>query len=462
MPLLSRRPATAPWFEPHAPDDTAGYKNMQLLIQLRWIAALGQLVTIYVVHAWFGIALPLKYMLTLLGFLVAFNAAAMLRLRLYPAVTNGELFATMLLDVGILTAQLYLSGGATNPFVFLYLLQVTLGAMLLKAWSTWTLVAAAAGSFVWLALAAPPLPLALDYGDGISSLYILGMMICFSINAVLLVVFVSRISQNLRSRDAHLADLRQRAAEEEHIVRMGLLASGAAHELGTPLATLAVILGDWRRMPPFTADPELLQELGEMQAQVLRCKSIVSGILLSAGEARGEAPSETTVRTFLDDVASQWRATRPAGAWSYQNDFGQDLQIISDSALRQMIWNVLDNAHEASHSWVGLRVSREGENLALTVADDGPGFAPEMLAHFGKPYHSSKGRPGGGLGLFLASNVARTLGGSVTAQNRPGGGAQVRLTLPLAAITLAQAAERAATRPARRSRRASTKRIDDV
>lgn len=462
MPLLSRRPATPPWSKPDAPDDTAGHKNMQLLIQLRWIAALGQLVTIYVVHAGFGIALPLKYMLTLLGFLVAFNAAAMVRLRLYPAVTNGELFATMLLDVGILTAQLYLSGGATNPFVFLYLLQVTLGAMLLKAWSTWTLVAVAACSFIWLALAAPPLPLALDYGNGISSLYILGMMICFSINAVLLVVFVSRISQNLRSRDAHLADLRQRAAEEEHIVRMGLLASGAAHELGTPLATLAVILGDWRRMPPFTADAELLQELGEMQAQVLRCKSIVSGILLSAGEARGEAPSETTVRTFLDDVASEWRATRPAGAWSYQNDFGEDIDIISDSALRQMIWNVLDNAHEASHGWVGLRVTREGDNLTLTVTDDGPGFAPEMLAHFGKPYHSSKGRPGGGLGLFLASNVARTLGGGVTAQNRPGGGAQVRLTLPLAAITLARAAEHVPPRPARRLRRASTKRTGNV
>ncbi len=88
-----------------------------------------------------------------------------------------------------------------------------------------------------------------------------------------------------------LAALRQRAAEEEHIVRMGLLASGAAHELGTPLATLSVILGDWLRMPAFADDAELRAEIGEMQAQLQRCKSIVSGILLSAGEARGEAPA---------------------------------------------------------------------------------------------------------------------------------------------------------------------------
>ena len=90
------------------------------------------------------------------------------------------------------------------------------------------------------------------------------MLSGFVLNAALLVVFVTRINRNLRERDAQLADLRQRAAEEEHIVRMGLLASGAAHELGTPLATLSVILGDWRRMPDFAADPELAEEIDEM------------------------------------------------------------------------------------------------------------------------------------------------------------------------------------------------------
>src|ERR1700712_4935023 len=109
------------------------------------------------------------------------------------------------------------------------------------------------------------------------------------------VILITPLNRNLRAGDAALANLRQRAAEEEHIVRMGLLASGAAHELGTPLATLAVILGDWRRMPEFSRNPEFLEELGEMQTQLKRCKSIVSGILLSAGEARGESSSRTTI-----------------------------------------------------------------------------------------------------------------------------------------------------------------------
>jgi two-component system sensor histidine kinase RegB len=110
--------------------------------------------------------------------------------------------------------------------------------------------------------------------------------------------------------------------------------------------------------------------------------------------------------------------------------------VVFDSALKQTIDNVLDNALEASPDWVGLDACVEHGVLKVSVTDSGPGFAPAMLAQFGKPYQSSKGRPGGGLGLFLAVNVARTLGGSVTASNRPEGGAEVRLTLPLSSIVL--------------------------
>ena len=412
----------------------AGLKNMQQLIELRWIAVVGQVATIATVHLGFGIPLPLAHMGEVLAGLVAFNIASTLRCRLRRDVSNTELFVALLVDVAMLTAQLYLSGGATNPFVFLYLLQVILAAVLLEAWSTWTMVAVTGICFAGLALLSRPLALPFDHGRGLASPYVQGMLICFALNATLLAVFIKRITRNLRARDARLADLRQRAAEEEHIVRMGLLASGAAHELGTPLATLSVILGDWRRMRAFTQEPELLLELGEMQAQLARCKSIVSGILLSAGEARGESSAKTTVGTFLGELVDEWRTTRQAVPFVYDNHFGDDLPMVCDSALKQMICNLLDNALEASPRWLRLEAARDADALILTVTDTGPGFPPAMLAQFGKPYQSSKGRPGGGLGLFLVVNVARTLGGSVAARNRPEGGACVTLRLPLAAI----------------------------
>ncbi len=335
-----------------------------------------------------------------------------------------------------LTTQLYLTGGATNPFIFLYVLQVTLGAVLLDARSLWAMVASTALCFAGLTLAYRPLQLGTAFGESLFGLHIAGMLICFMLDAALLAVFITRINRNLRQRDSHLANLRQQAAEEDHIVRMGLLASGAAHELGTPLATLSVILGDWRRMPLLTADPELSQEIDAMQAEVRRCKAIVTGILLSAGEARGESAAVTTLHAFLDDLVEGWRVARSSPNLTYDNRIRDDLPIVSDSALKQVICTVLDNAIEASPRWVGFEVAREGGMLVLAVTDTGPGFAPDMLQQIGKPYRSSKGKPGGGLGLFLVVNVVRKLGGRVTALNRLGGGAVVTLAFPLTALAI--------------------------
>ena len=399
------------------------------------MAVIGQLLTIAVVHFGFDIRLPLDRMLATAGFLIVFNIVSLGHWHRRREAAPRALLIALLVDVGTLTLQLYWSGGASNPFVFLYLLQVILGAVLLSARPAWIMVAVTAGCFVGLVFLHHPLPMSAG-GSGIGDPYIQGLLICFVLNAALLVLFITRISRNLRARDAYLADLRQRAAEEEHIVRMGLLASGAAHELGTPLATLAVIVGDWRRLPHFSSDAELLDELDEMQTQLQRCKAIVSGILLSAGEARGESSSETTMRAFLDDVVTDWRNSRPVATVDYDNAFHDDIAIVSDSALRQMICNVLDNALEASPGWVGVCAARDGDRMQLTISDAGPGFTPEMLANLGKPYRSTKGRPGSGLGLFLSVNVARTLGGSLVARNRAEGGGVVTLRLPLQSIRL--------------------------
>jgi len=423
-----------------APDRAAGHKNMLQLIQLRWIAVFGQITTIIVVIFGFDIQLPLPHMLEVLACLIAFNIGSHLRWHERPYVTNRELFLALLVDVATLTAQLYLSGGASNPFAFLYLLQVILSAVLLEAWSTWTIVCITGLCFAGLSQFFMPLSLPPDHDEGLFSLYVEGMLISFLLIAALLAIFITRISSNRRAGDAQLAALRQRAAEEDHIVRMGLLASGAAHELGTPLATLAVILGDWKRMPEFSSNPVLIEEISEMQIQLQRCKTIVSGILLSAGEARGESSVKTTLNTFLGDIADEFRATRPIVAFDYRNHIGQDMPVAFDSALKQMICNVLDNALEASPRWLGFTAAREANELILSVDDTGPGFVPSMLDQIGKPYQSTKAKTGGGLGLFFVVNVARKLGGAVTAHNRTENGhvagATVRLTLPLSAISL--------------------------
>jgi len=410
-------------------------KNLLLLVQLRWLAVIGQVVTILVVHFWFEIALPLTQLAIVIAFLIGLNIVSLLRYRYRNIVSNTELFLALLLDVAALTVQLYLTGGAANPFVSLYLLQVTLAAVLLDAWSTWALVVITSGCFVWLTAFHRDIFSWRGHGGDFAWLHIQGMFACFVLSATLLVLFITRINRNLRARDAHLASLRQQSAEEDHIVRMGLLASGAAHELGTPLATLSVILNDWQHMPTLKEAPELLQEITEMQLQLDRCKTIVSGILMSSGEARGEGTLRTTVNAFLDGLAAEWRASRSPRRFDYTNAFGQDEAIVSDTALKQVIFNLFDNALEASPNVVRVCVGRTDGDLVITVTDEGPGFSAEMLAEFGKPYRSSKGRPGGGLGLFLVVNVMRKLGGLVVAQNAASRGAIVTLTLPLTSLS---------------------------
>ncbi|MBY0570203.1 MAG: sensor histidine kinase [Burkholderiaceae bacterium] len=417
-------------------ESSAGHKNMLQLIHLRWLAVFGQIATIALVVGGFGIRLPVLSMAFVLAVLIAFNIASHLRWHEETKVSNRALFFALLVDVAILTAQLYLSGGTSNPFIFLYLLQVILSAVLLEVWSTWLIVAISGLCLLGLSKFSHPLLLPSDNNGGMPELYIDGMIICFLLNAGLLVFFLTRISGNLKVRDVQLADARQRSTEEEHIVKMGLLASGAAHELGTPLATMSVILGDWRRMPEFSNNPDLIEDLSEMQRQLQRCKTTLSSILLSAGEARGESSVKTTINTFLKQLVDDFRATRPVQTFIFENQIQQDVPVVFDSALKQMICNVLDNALEASPAWLALTVSRDADVLVLVVSDTGPGFLPSILENLGQPYQSTKGRPGSGLGIYFVVNVVRKLGGSVIAHNRQDGGAVVKIELPLSALML--------------------------
>jgi two-component system sensor histidine kinase RegB len=249
-------------------------------------------------------------------------------------------------------------------------------------------------------------------------------------------LFITRINGNLREQDLRLAELRQQSAEEGHVVRLGLLASGAAHELGTPLSTISVILNDWRQMPSIQGQPDMVEDLAEIQAQLARCKDIVSGILRSSGEARGEGAARASLIAFFDDVIEDWERSRDPAVLAYDNRIESDVLIASDGLLKQVMFNILDNAYEASPTAIRVQVAQERDELSITVRDSGPGFPDTMLAQLGTPYLSTKGAPGHGLGLFLVMNVLRKLGGRLMISNLPEGGALVALSIPLAALSV--------------------------
>lgn len=408
--------------------ETAAAENTRQLIQLRWIAVAGQTIAILLVHFGLGVPLPIIEMLGVAMLLAAANLFATLALPRHR-VRDSEVMFALLLDMGALTLQLYFSGGATNPFISLYLLQVVLGAILLPTVSVAILVAVTALCYALLSFRYIPLELSSDLAARVD-LFAVGRWISFAMVASLLVLFIVRISRNLRARDAHVADLRQHAAEEEGIVRMGLFASGAAHELGTPLGTISVILGDWRREPVIASDVRLAPELDDMLSEVDRCKAIVSDILHSAGQPRGEALESMAARVFLNAAVEAWRPTHAQVPLDYTCDLDGGPVIAVDPALRQAVWNLLDNAAEVSSRGIRLHATIDADMLSIAVRDGGAGFLPDALAHIGTLYRSTKGA-GHGIGLFLATNVVRRLGGRLDARNLPEGGAEVRLLLPL-------------------------------
>ncbi|EDX80614.1 MAG: HAMP domain-containing histidine kinase [Alphaproteobacteria bacterium] len=431
---LQRLLGIGDWRETAVSQETANRRNLRLLIQLRWLAVAGQVATILLVHFVMGIRLPVFWLLIAPAGLALVNLVSVPLTQRRDAISDQELMLALLADVAALTWQLFLTGGAANPFVALYLLQVVLGAVLLAPVYAWSLIGVTSLCFAGLGVFNRPLNLPPDSEDALLSLYMQGSLICFLLMAVLLVLFMTRINDNLRARDAYVADVRQQATEQDHIVRMGLLASGAAHELGTPLASLSVILSDWRRMPMLKADADLKQDMDVMQAEVERCKAIVTGILMSAGEARGQAPMRTTMGRFLNEVVQGWsardaRVRVEVTAWT-----GPDPSVIADPALRQVFGVLFDNAVEAGARRIFVSpVVRDGQ-LEFAIRDNGPGFPATILERLGKPYNSTKDRPGAGLGLFLLVNVMRSLGGAVEASNPPAGGGEVRLILPIAAL----------------------------
>ena len=400
-------------------------ENMRQLIQLRWIAVAGQLLAILISYFGLGVPLPVALMIGIIGLLALANLvfSAMLT----RAIGWDALSLSLLLDMVALTGLLFLSGGSNNPFISLYLVQVVLGAILLPQRVAGLLAAAACGFYAFLSLQSWPLKLP----EPATELMQVGQLVAFGMVAVLLVLFIARTSRNLRARDDYLTELRQRAIEEEGIIRMGLFASGAAHELGTPLSSLSVLVADWQRHGAFADDPNLAEELAEANAEVDRCKRIVSNILHSAGSARGEAMESVRARSLIDEVSQEWAAAHPEVPFDRATETLAMVRIPAEPALRQALWSLLENAAEASPSSVSLATSVEDDAVIIAVLDRGPGFGTNQLRTTGQLFQSTKG-PGHGLGLFLAGNVARQLGGSLHVANRAGGGAAVRLFLPLA------------------------------
>jgi two-component system, sensor histidine kinase RegB len=383
--------------------------NLSHLFWLRSLAIIGQLCTIAVVQFFFGVHLPLPAMLFVIAMEVAFNGVTWMRVEQDRPESDLELFGQIWVDLGALSALLFLSGGTTNPFVSLYLPSLAIAAAVLPWYFTGWLAAFSVACYVLLGF--DNVPLNMDNPANLFDYYRAGMWVNFMVSVGLIVWFVARMSLALRQRDHALGDAQQRLLRDERAVALGVQAATVAHEIGTPLSTIAMLTEELRDMA--RTDKALapyVDDLALLERQISLCTSALAR-LRSRASSQG---SRQAVSEWLGPFVEQWRLRHPHVKFEQIGDAPDDLSLDDTVAVGQILTILLDNAARASRDYVTLRAypaTRAGF-IDFEVCDAGPGIPASLRNALGAaPVESTQG--GHGVGLYLAFSSAARLGGLI-------------------------------------------------
>lgn len=406
-----------------------GHIQLRRLVNLRSLAVAAQLLTLAAV--WKILELDMEWLPMLGGIavLAIINFFTLLRLRSSKPVANLELFLQLSIDVLVLSILLYYAGGSTNPFVSLYLLPLVIAAATLPSRLTWGMAALTTTCYSLLIVYYIPLPHNHHNMDNAFNTHVMGMWLGFVISAVVVAYFVVKMAQAVRSRDEMLVKVREEILRNERLVALGTQAAGAAHELGTPLSTMAVVIGELQH--DIGADqPELRDSLTLLDEQVRGCRRILDKMMLNAQDSGSTTlqPADELIAEVLDE----WQLLRPAAQYRYDNsDAGPAPCIKVDVTLRAALMNLLNNAVDASAQAIEINTRWDSSNFILEIRDWGAGLSEEVALKAGSAFFTTK-TEGRGLGLFLANATIERLGGTVRLFNREEGGATTKLTLPIA------------------------------
>ena len=413
--------------------DDAGRRQLRRLISLRWVALATMTGIIAIAHSALDFALPLLPLTVVVVSGALMNAWTRWRLTREWSVGAHEVLLHLLADTALLTAALYFSGGWSNPFVSMFLLPLVIAATSLAPRHAWIMAGATFLCYSLLGFWYVPLP-HMHHGEtGDFDLHVLGMWVSFVISAGVIAYFVVRMAASLRERDQELAEARERALRNQHVLALGTLAAGAAHQLGTPLATMAVVVQEIVR--DRSDDVALTGELRQLRAQIDECKSIISDLVAVAGQSRGESARAESFDRFLRGTVESWRVLRPGVDVALSLDGTTPApRIVAERTLGHTLITLLNNAADAAPDGIEMQGTWDDGTLAVEIRDRGKGIPPSVLSRAGKAATSTKSS-GHSVGLLIANAALERYGGRVTLSNRVDGGACTRIELPLARIT---------------------------
>jgi two-component system sensor histidine kinase RegB len=430
----------------------SGRVRLQTLVLLRWLAIVGQLVAVLLVSLVFDFPLPLGLCLLAILASAGLNVFLTLRYRTNVRLPDWQAAVYFAIDLAQLAVLLFLTGGLQNPFALLFMAPVTISATTLSLRSTIALLVLSLIYVTSLAFFHMPLPWRADEDFTVPKLYLAGNWVAISLGLGFMAAYAWRISQESKRMSAALSATQFVLARAQRLSALDGLAAAAAHELGTPLGTIALVAKELQR-GGLTAE-EMKEDLALLASQAERCKEIL-GRLSREPEGEDALYSRLPLHVLLDEIINPHR--------DMDVDFAVSILPGEEETIEPEIWrrpeilyglgNFIENAADFAKAEVALVVVYTSKKIMLSIIDDGPGFAPDVIEKIGEPYVTTRPRrtsqnrgatiddedgehEGMGLGFFIAKTLLERTKAKVEIANRQDGraGAQVTVTWPREAV----------------------------
>ncbi|HEY8007717.1 MAG TPA: ActS/PrrB/RegB family redox-sensitive histidine kinase [Methylocella sp.] len=408
--------------------------RVDTLVKLRWLALLGQAIALVVTYFGLRFSLPLGPCLLVIAASAWLNIGLRLRFGRTERLEDAPAAAMLAYDILQLTALLYLTGGIENPFSMLFLAPIMISAVSLSGRITLILTLLMVGAVSALTFRHYPLPWYPGEQLQLPLIYDAGIWVAIVLGAGFIAIYASRVAVEARKLADALAATELVLAREQHLTQLDGLAAAAAHELGTPLATITLVVRDMQKQLP-ASDPSE-EDLKVLAQEVGRCRAIL-GTLTSLGSDTGDILDEMSLGLLIEEAAGP------------QRDFGMRISISKDGedpepicrrnpGILYGLGNLIENAIDFAVSDVRIATKWDAGRVTIVIEDDGPGFSADVAGRVGEPYVTTKTDrrakteegSGLGLGLFIAKTLLERSGATVKAGNRapPETGASIAIS----------------------------------
>jgi two-component system sensor histidine kinase RegB len=405
------------------------HHNLYRLGLIRAVVIIGQCLALI----YFTVFKPLGLATTEIAWVLAIYASISIatanRSRLKIPITNKEFFIHLLVDIIFFSVLLYFSGGASNPFISYYLIPISIAAITLpRSYTASIALIALFGYSLLLTYYIPVMaiaPLHMGHTMAGNNLHIIGMWANFAISAAIISYFVSQIARELELQQQKIAEHREQQLESEQLLAIGTLAAGTAHELGTPLNTMRLLVDEMQQAENGNKDIALLSQ------QIDQCKITLKQLQSTANESSSNQYSTQSLQGYFDQLIERWQLMRPELNAKVNYDISEypapDIRF--HPTIAQSILNLLNNAADASPTGVEVSISWSDVEVIICIKDFGEGYQTTTSSDL-KPFSTNKA-DGLGLGLFLSQNTVTRFGGSISLDKLPEGGTLTKLCLPI-------------------------------